>query len=65
VCDLSGSDPPAARAALLAGAAILGLVASGSSRWPPLSAQPILASDDAREGLASFLERRAARFTGR
>jgi enoyl-CoA hydratase/carnithine racemase len=27
--------------------------------------QPILASDDAREGLQSFLERRAARFTGR
>jgi enoyl-CoA hydratase/carnithine racemase len=26
---------------------------------------PILASDDAREGLQSFLERRAARFTGR
>ncbi len=27
--------------------------------------QPILASDDAREGLASFLERRPAQFTGR
>lgn len=27
--------------------------------------QPILASDDAREGLQSFLERRAARFTGK
>jgi enoyl-CoA hydratase/carnithine racemase len=27
--------------------------------------QPILASDDAREGLQSFLERRTARFTGR
>jgi len=27
--------------------------------------QPILASADAKEGLASFLERRAARFTGR
>lgn len=27
--------------------------------------QPILASEDAREGLASFLERRAARFQGR
>ena len=26
---------------------------------------PVLASDDAREGLQSFLERRAARFTGR
>jgi enoyl-CoA hydratase/carnithine racemase len=26
---------------------------------------PILASDDAREGVQSFLERRAARFTGR
>ena len=26
---------------------------------------PILASDDAREGVASFVERRAARFTGR
>jgi enoyl-CoA hydratase len=27
--------------------------------------KPIMASDDAREGLQSFLERRAARFTGR
>ena len=27
--------------------------------------QPILASDDAREGLASFIERREARFTGK
>src|SRR5262249_19748278 len=27
--------------------------------------QPILASEDAREGLASFLERRAARFQGK
>jgi enoyl-CoA hydratase/carnithine racemase len=27
--------------------------------------QPLLQSDDAREGIASFLERRAARFTGR
>ena len=26
---------------------------------------PVLASEDAREGLASFLERRAARFTGK
>jgi enoyl-CoA hydratase len=26
---------------------------------------PIMNSDDAREGLQSFLERRAARFTGR
>jgi enoyl-CoA hydratase/carnithine racemase len=27
--------------------------------------KPIMASDDAREGVQSFLERRAARFTGR
>ena len=27
--------------------------------------QPLLASDDMREGLASFMERRPAKFTGR
>lgn len=37
--------------------------AAGRRLLPDL--QPILASDDAREGLASFLERRAARFQGR
>jgi enoyl-CoA hydratase/carnithine racemase len=31
--------------------------------WPALA--EIMASDDAREGLASFVERRAARFTGK
>lgn len=45
-------------------AAVLDGERSAAERLLP-DLQPLLASDDAREGVASFLERRAGRFTGK
>jgi enoyl-CoA hydratase len=61
---IAAQAPLGVRATLASARLALADEAHAAARLLPDLA-PILASDDAREGVASFLERRTARFTGR
>lgn len=62
---IAAQAPLGVRATLLSARAALPGEEGEEARRLLATLAPILASDDAREGLASFVERRAARFTGR
>jgi enoyl-CoA hydratase len=61
---IAAQAPLGVRATLASARLALADEAAAAARLLPDLA-PIMASDDAREGVQSFLERRAARFTGR
>jgi enoyl-CoA hydratase len=61
---IAAQAPLGVRATLASARLAIADEAAAAARLMP-DLRPIMASDDAREGVQSFLERRAARFTGR
>jgi enoyl-CoA hydratase len=61
---IAAQAPLGVRATLASARLAIADEAAAAARLLP-DLRPIMASDDAREGVQSFLERRAARFTGR